>query len=219
MDPQQRRLLEVGYEALHGAAMRKASLQGSLCGVFLGVWTPEFNDVLARSPAALSVYSATAAMCSVAAGRVSFVLGLQGPCLSYDTACSSSLAAAHGGMRALQLRECTAALALGVNMIFSQYASLGMARAGMTSPHGRSHSFDRRADGYGRGEGCHAAVLRLAAGGLQLLRGCVVRQDGRSASLTAPNGQAQQALVVAAVGESGLDAGEVSCYEAHGTGT
>merc|ERR1711938_367254 len=91
--------------------------------------------------------------------------------------------------------------------------------AGMTSPHGRSHSFDRRADGYGRGEGCHAAVLRLAAGGLQLLRGCVVRQDGRSASLTAPNGQAQQALVVAAVGESGLDAGEVSCYEAHGTGT
>ena len=93
MDPQQRLLLERGYEALHGAAMRKASLQGSLCGVFLGVWTPEFNDVLARSPAALSVYSATAAMCSVAAGRVSFVLGLQGPCLSYDTACSSSLAA------------------------------------------------------------------------------------------------------------------------------
>ena len=223
MDPQQRRLLECGYEALHGAAMRKAELLGSVTGVFLGIWNPEFGEVVARSPSlASSVYAITAATCSLAAGRLSFVLGLQGPCSSIDTACSSGLVASHGSLRALQMHECTAALALGVNMIFSQAACISLAIAGMTSPRGRSHSFDSRADGYGRGEGCHAAVLQPSGDGdtpgLSLLGSCV-RQDGKSASLTAPNGQAQQALLRAAFADGGVEPAALSCYEAHGTGT
>merc|ERR1712086_238265 len=224
MDPQQRRLLECGYEALHGAAMRKAELLGSVTGVFLGIWNPEFGEVVARSPSlASSVYSATAATCSMAAGRLSFVLGLQGPCSSIDTACSSGLVASHGGLRALQTHECTAALALGVNMIFSQAAAVATAMAGMTSPRGRSHSFDNRADGYGRGEGCHAAVLQPSGDGIKpaklSLLGSCVRQDGKSASLTAPNGQAQQALLRAALADGGVEPAALSAYEAHGTGT
>ena len=179
--------------------------------------------VVARSPSlASSVYSATAATCSVAAGRLSFVLGLQGPCSSIDTACSSGLVASHGGLRALQMHECAAALALGVNMMFSQASAVATAMAGMTSSRGRSHSFDSRADGYGRGEGCHAAVLQPSGDGdtpgLSLLGSCV-RQDGKSASLTAPNGQAQQALLRAALADGGVEPAALSAYEAHGTGT
>ena len=106
MDPQQRLLLERGYEALHMGGQRKDSLMGSATGVFVGVWACEYAAVLRRSAAGRSVYAVTAASCAVVVGRLSFALGLQGPCVSYDTACSSSLAALHGGLRALQHAEC-----------------------------------------------------------------------------------------------------------------
>ena len=205
MDPQQRLLLEHSLCALHGAGTPKQQLMGSLTGVFVGVWACEYAEVLRESPAGRSVYAATAATCSVVAGRVSFVLGLHGPCVSYDTACSSGLVACHSGRRALQHGECATDVVAGVNMIFSPSACAVTALAGMTSPTGRSHSFDARADGYARGEACAAGVLSGEAGsvtGAHDVCGSAVRSDGRSASLTAPNGQAQQGLLRAALADA-----------------
>ena len=132
MDPQQRLLLEQGYAALHGEGLRKQTLMGSDTGVYVGVWACEYTEVLSSSPAGESVYAATAATCSVVAGRVSFALGMLGPCISYDTACSSSLAASHAAMRALQCSECVDALVAGVNMLFSRVASMTCGVTGMT---------------------------------------------------------------------------------------
>lgn len=141
-----------------------------------------------------SVYSHLSISISVASGRVSYALGLHGPCSSIDTACSASLAASHLAMRVLQRDECEQHAVVGVNLIL-RMAPKGSSVTipGMTSLLGRCHSFDRRADGYARAEACSASVLH-ARGQLSSApqaRGSAVRQDGRSASLTAPNGQAQ----------------------------
>ena len=119
MDPQQRLLLECGYAALHTAALDRSALSGSLTGVFLGIASTEFAQLLALSPAGGSVYAATGASLSIASGRLSYVLGLHGPCASYDTACSAALVACHAGLRALQRTECTAGLVTGVNLMLA----------------------------------------------------------------------------------------------------
>ena len=110
--------------------------------------------MLAHTPAGRSVYASTGFSCSVTCGRVSFALGLHGPCASYDTACSAALAACHAGLRALQLNECSTGLVAGVNLMFAPGVGTSFAVAGMTSARGRSHTFDARADGYARGEAC-----------------------------------------------------------------
>ena len=163
MDPQQRLLLEHGYAALHGAGRRKPDLLGSATSVYVGVWASEYAEVLRQSAAAQSVFVGTAYACSVMAGRLSFVLGLQGPCASFDTACSSSLVACHSGILDLHHQESDQALVAGVNMLFNPHANAMNAIAGMTSARGRSHSFDARADGYVRCEACCAVALEHAA--------------------------------------------------------
>ena len=190
MDPQQRFVLEGGYEALHNARLDRAAILTSLTGVFAGVTFLEFDQELQSSPAGSTVYAATGSGMSIISGRLSYVLGLHGPCLSIDTACSAALAACHAASKALQKRECSRAVVGAVNLMLSQTSSSRFAVAGMTSPHGRSHTFDQRADGYSRVEACCGVALGLQQNAcLTLLRGSCVRQDGRSASLTAPNGQ------------------------------
>ena len=130
MDPQQRQLLERGYGAFHAAGMAKGSLLGSVTAANVGQWQSEFGSVLLRTPAGRSVYASTGFSCSVTCGRVSFVLGLQGPCASYDTACSASLVGNHGSVRALQRLECDLALSAGVNMILDPTAMRGNAISG-----------------------------------------------------------------------------------------
>ena len=137
MDPCQRLLLERGYAALHAAALGRAALSGSATGVFLGFAGTEFSQVLAASPAGRSVYAATGATCSIASGRLSYVLGLHGPCVTYDTACSAALAACHGGLRALQLGECARGLVAGVNLVVGPGVGISFAISGMTSARGR----------------------------------------------------------------------------------
>merc|ERR1712185_777226 len=165
MDPQQRQLLERGYSSLHAAGLPKAALLGAVVAVNVGQWQSEFGSVLLGTPAGRSVYASTGFACSVTCGRVSFALGLQGPCASYDTACSASLVANHGSLCALQRVECASALSVGVNMILEPSAMRGNAVAGFTSIRGRSHTFDARADGYARGEAIDAVVCRLGARG------------------------------------------------------
>ena len=119
MDPQQRILLERGFASLRVAGLDRTSLGGSLTGVFLGIATCDFQDVLASTAVGASVYSLTGITLSIASGRLSYALGLHGPCISYDTACSAALVACHAGLRALQLEECTASLAAGANLMLA----------------------------------------------------------------------------------------------------
>ena len=215
MDPQQRLLLE------HVDAAAVGCVDTAHVGVFVGISSTEFGVVMSNHPLSGRVYASTASSLSVASGRISFVLGLQGPCVSYETACSSSLVANHGGMRALQYCECTLSFASGVNLMLLPLSSMGIAVAGMTSPRGRCHTFDARADGYVRSEACSSVALdcNLEERGIPKLLGSAVRQDGRSASLTAPNGQAQQGLLYAALQDASSSAISLGLNEAHGTGT
>ena len=170
--------------------------------------------------------SASVPLATGAAGRLSYVLGLEGPSLVVDTACSSSLVAVHLAVQSLRAGECHLALAGGVNVILTPKLTSSFARARMLSPEGRCKTFDAGANGYVRGEGCGVVVLKrlseaLADGNrvLAVIRGSAVNQDGRSNGLTAPNGRAQERVVRAALAAAGADADDIGYVEAHGTGT
>ena len=221
MDPHQRLALEGSYRALHSAGFERAALLGSTAGVFAGIWQSDYSIVLPRRGAASRGPFAVAAVgCNMLVGRLSYLLGLQGPSIPYDTACSSSLSAAHAALSALQRQEASPGIVLGVNLMCDSTVSKVFAAAQMTSPTGKSYTFDARADGYARGEACSCAIVQLESGS-----GCVrfeagaVRQDGKSASLMAPNGMAQQALLRAALERAGRAASGAFLLEAHGTGT
>jgi acyl transferase domain-containing protein len=198
LDPQQRLLLEVTWEALEHAGFAPDRLCGSQTGVFVGIGSFDYMQIqLQRSmPELIDAYLATGGCHSVASGRLSYVLGLQGPSVSIDTACSSSLVAVHLACQSLRLRDCDLAIAGGVNVILSPELLINFSRAHMMAPNGRCKAFDNAADGFVRGEGCGMVVLqRLSdavakrANVLAVIRGSAVNQDGRSSGLTAPNGE------------------------------
>ena len=160
MNPQMTAVLETTTSTLC-ASSRRASLVNRPVGFFLGAGgalSMEGAGEGAGDAKRTSVYSGTSGALSVASGRVSFALGLTGPCLTLDTACSSSLVAGHLAASALKLVECPKAAATGVGML-TQAVSVAFSAAGMLSAFGRCHTFDRRADGYCRGEGCGAFLL------------------------------------------------------------
>lgn len=226
MDPQQRLLLEIAWEALEDAGYSPQGLAGSQTGVYLGISNSDYGRAMMARREQLHVYSASGSAYSVAAGRLSYFLGLHGPSVAIDTACSSSLSAVHLACQALRLGECDMALAGGVNLILSPEANIGFSKAGMMAPDGRCKTFDAAADGYVRSEGCAMVVLRrlgdaLADGDhiLAVIRGSALNQDGRSGGLTAPNGPAQEAVLRAALDAAGVEPRDVGYVEAHGTGT
>ena len=147
MDPQQRLLLERGYEALHAARASRGDLLTSLTAIFIGISILDFDALLQASPLGATVYAATGSSHSIASGRLAYTLGTHGPCLSIDTACSAALAACHVATTSLHRFECSRALASGANLMMTPTVSLRFANAGMTSPRGRCHTFDGRADG------------------------------------------------------------------------
>ena len=214
MDPQQRLLLELGYAALHAAGQPRAAMDAA-AAVYVGVMSAEFRHALVDSNA----YAVTGTGHCFAAGRISYVLGLHGPCEAIDTACSSALVACHNGRRALQAADAPCALVAGVNMMFLLSMHEWRASAGLTSPTGKARVFDARADGWVRGEGCSAGVLRPAKGTATVVAGSVVRQDGRSASLTAPNGRAEQLLLAALLSDATADASQLHVVEAAANGS
>ena len=219
MDPQQRVLLEVGYAALLSAQLDRSILSGSLTAVFVGVTMIDFDGLLRSSPLGGTVYAATGAGHSITSGRLSFALGTHGPCLTIDTACSAALAACHVASTAFMSNECNQALASGVNVVLTPVISSRFALAGMTSPRGRCHTFDNRADGYGRADACCSVAFGSTDGEDVAQTGSSVRQDGRSASLTAPSGQAQTDLLSNSLGRAGITEDQLHLAEAHGTGT
>ncbi|MCC6166644.1 MAG: SDR family NAD(P)-dependent oxidoreductase, partial [Caldilineaceae bacterium] len=226
MDPQQRLLLEVTWEALEHAGQAPDQLKGSATGVFVGISNSDYSRLLTSDPETIDVYSATGTSFSVAAGRLAYVLGLQGPCMALDTACSSSLLAVHLACRSLHAGECSLALAGGVNLILGPEANINLTQAQMMASDDRCKTFDAAADGYVRSEGCAMIVLKRlsdarAAGDtiMAVVRGSAVNQDGRSNGLTAPNGPAQQSVLQQALTRAELLPSQVDYVETHGTGT
>jgi microcystin synthetase protein McyG len=227
MDPQQRLLLEVTWEALEHAAQNPDRLAGSPTGVFVGIAGIDFAQILLASDSAKrDIYTASGASHAIAAGRIAYVLGLHGPCLSMDTACSSSLVAVHVACQSLRAGECTLALAGGANAILTPDTTVSLSKAGMMAPDGRCKSFDAGANGFVRGEGCGVVVLKRLSDAradgdriLALIRGSAINQDGRSSGITAPNGPAQEAVIREALGRAGVRPAEIQYVETHGTGT
>lgn len=226
MDPQQRMLLEVSWEALEHAGIPPTSLAGSATGVFVGLSTNDYSRITMAEPATVEPWTATGAAGSIAANRLSYALDLRGPSLAVDTACSSSLVATHHAVRSLREGETGAALVGGVNLLLSPAPTLTFQHGGALAPDGRCKAFDASADGISRGEGCGVVLLKRLTDArrdgdrvLALIRGSATNSDGRSNGLTAPNPTAQRALLERAYTSSGVVPSTVDFVEAHGTGT
>ena len=227
LDPQQRLLLEVSWEALEQGGLAADQLLGSNTGLFIGISSIDYwQRLLSRPPSSIDAYLTTGNTHSMAAGRISYFLGLTGPSLAIDTACSSALVALHSACQSLRLRDCDLALAGGVNRILEPATSLNFARAKMLSPTNRCHSFDASADGFVRSEGCGVVVLKRWRDAVcdqnqiwGVILGSAVNHDGRASGLTVPNGSAQQALIRQALAQAQVQPAQVSYVETHGTGT
>jgi len=228
MDPQQRLFLEVCWEALENAGQSPDELSGSQTGVFAGITTIEYLQLHTRTVARqkIDAYLAAGNTLNPIVGRVAYLLGTHGPSVALDTACSSSLTALHLACTSLRSGESDLILAGGVNVILAPETSICFSKWGMMAPDGRCKTFDARADGFVRGEGCGVVVLRRLADAqrrgdriLALIRGSAINQDGPSSGLTVPNGPAQQAVIRRALANAGVQPKEISYVEAHGTGT
>ena len=228
MDPQQRLLLEVTWEALENSNIDPRELYGTSAGVFIGVIAYDYGQRLLAINGLhkIDAYSGTGSSLGVAAGRLSYILGLTGPSLSLDTACSSSLVTIHLACESLRRRECELAITGGVNLMLEPGLSINFSKAHMLSADGQCKTFDASADGYVRGEGCGVVVLKRLSEALKdqdpilaLIRGSAVNQDGASGGLTVPSGPSQSAVIKQALKNAGLNPGDVSYVEAHGTGT
>lgn len=225
MDPQQRIALELAWRVLENAGEAPDRLAGSQTGVFLGICTNDYGQMM-RDLTRIDPYFGTGNNASVAAGRVSYWLGLQGPALAVDTACSSSLEAVHLACQSLRAGECNMAIAGGVNLILRPDGMIYFSKLQAMARDGRCKTFAASADGYVRGEGAAMVLLKrlpdaIAAGDRihALIRGTASNQDGRSNGLTAPNGRAQEAVIRQALANGCVAAEQVSYVECHGTGT
>ncbi|WP_268745304.1 type I polyketide synthase [Vibrio nigripulchritudo] len=225
MDPQQRMLLEVSCEAFYQAGYEMETLRGRSIGVFVGQmgndWAHMHKDDQLTNP-----YFGAGSSSAITSNRLSYIYGLRGPSMTIDTACSSSLVAIDLAVEKLANGSCEAALVGGVNLMLSHRSFVGCCAAKMLSYEGRCASFDESADGYCRGEGIGAVVLKRLEDAqrdnddiLAVIKGSAVNQDGQSATLTAPNGKAQEDVISSALERAGLSGRDLDYVECHGTGT
>ena len=226
MDPQQRMLLEVAWEALEHAGIPTDSLAGSRTAVMMGVYFNEYQSMLASRRENVDAYTGTGNSHSITAGRISYMLGLRGPAAAIDTACSSSLSAIHLACQSLRVRETDLALAGGVSAVLRPETQIAISAWGLLSPQGRCATFDAAADGFVRGEGAGVVVLKRLTDAIRdrdqvlaVVRGSAVNQDGRSNGITAPNTAAQCDVIADALRSADVAPESVHYVESHGTGT
>ena len=225
-DPQLRLLLETAWEAIERAGVVPASLRGSTTGLYVGMSSHEYEQRATWNLEGIDSFSLLGAMHSTMVGRLSYWLGLHGPSMPVDTACSSSLVALHLACQALSARECSLALAGGVNVLLDPAAFIYFSRIRAMSPTGRCRSFSADADGYVRAEGAGLMLLERLSDArrqghpvLALVRGTAVNHDGRSNGPTSPNGPAQQWVIREALARAKVAPSTVAYLECHGTGT
>jgi acyl transferase domain-containing protein/aryl carrier-like protein len=228
MDPQQRMLLEVAWEALEDGGQTLERLAGTAVGVFIGVSTMDYQEITrcVSDREFIDAHTNTGGAMSIAANRISYVFDFKGPSFAVDTACSSSLTAVHLATRSLRDGECELALVGGANALIKPETTMGFSRASMLSPDGRCKAFDASANGYTRSEGAGMVVLKplkkaLADGDpiYAVIRGTAINEDGRTSGITVPGRLAQEAMLRQAYRQAGVAPCDVQYIEAHGTGT
>ncbi|MEV6767271.1 HAD-IIIC family phosphatase [Nocardia sp. NPDC051030] len=224
MDPQQRMMLQLAWEAIERSGRDPRTLHGSATGVYLGVYGTGY--LADPAPEQLNGQVGTGLSPSVASGRISYTLGLHGPAVTMDTACSSSIVAMHSAIQALRAGECDLALAGGATLLMSPIAHIELCKLGVLSPTGRCAPFSAEADGTVWAEGAGLVLLKRLGDArrdgdrvLAVIRGSAINQDGRSQGLSAPNGAAQEQVLRSALRVSGLSPHDIDYVEAHGTGT
>jgi polyketide synthase PksN len=224
MDPQQRLFLQTVWETIEDAGYKPSDLSGSNTGLFVGVSTTDYRDVLQGNE--IEALTSTGNSHCILTNRISFLLNLRGPSEPIDTACSSSLVAIHRGVEAIYSGDCEMAIVGGINVIASPTLHISFSKAGMLSPDGGCKTFDEKANGYVRGEGSGAILLKPLGQAQKdgdtiyaLIKGTAINHGGRAASLTAPNPNAQAEVIMKAFDKAGFLPETVSYLEAHGTGT
>ncbi|MFY2563657.1 SDR family NAD(P)-dependent oxidoreductase [Corallococcus terminator] len=226
MDPQQRFFLEVSWEALEDAGLAPHRLAGTRTGVFAGIHARDYALVAEGGLEKVGAHYSTGVDASYVAGRLSYLLGLEGPSMAVDTACSSSLVAVHLACQSLRSGESTVAIAGGVKLLLAPHLSVFLSKAGALSPSQTCRAFDREADGMVQGEGCGVVILKRHRDAvrdgdriLATIRATATNHDGASGGLTVPNVRAQESLYRLALQRAGIEPGQVDYLEAHGTGT
>lgn len=224
LDPQNRLLHELVWESLEDAAIDPLKLRGSNGGVFMGSWTNDFKDILIQAGVSEFYRTYMGNSIGAAAARISFLLGLTGPSVATESGCSSAMVAVQLACRSLQLGETNLALACGVNLLLHPFDKDEMPM--VISPEGRSKTFDSRADGFARGEGCGVLVLKRLSDAIRdgdniwaMIRGCGVSQEGTSRSMGTPTIHCESLAMQMALNDAQVKPHEVSYVEAHGTGT
>jgi polyketide synthase PksN len=227
MDPQQRIFLETVWKAIEDAGYKASDLSGTKTGVFAGIASADYSELVKNKSIEIEAYTATGTVFSILANRISYLLNLQGPSESIDTACSSSLIAIHKAVEAIRSGTCDMAIAGGAHAMITPTLTISFSKAGgMLSEDGRCKTFDKSANGYVRGEGVGAILLKPLAQAeadgdniYAVIKGSAENHGGHATSLTAPNPNAQAQLLISAYEKANIDPSTVSYIEAHGTGT